>query len=271
LKKLKTWIEFEQKKKDMFVYQFSKFMASEFMIFINNEPNISARTYNNYLRFYKTLFNWIVQYNYMKDNPFEGLKKKTTRTTKNRIPIPQDLRIQLKEYLEVENPNFLAIMLIEYYCLLRPNEILYLKISDIDLERRIIRVDEENAKNDNTSYRTIPDILNPFLENLLLSGDKDNYVFSDDKHYNFAPGKHHMNPRKISKYWSKLRDKFGFAMNYKFYSLKDTGIIDLLEAGVSPEDVRDQADHYDLSVTSVYARHIKPTGSEAIRKLAKEF
>ena len=255
----------------MFVYQFSKFMASELMIFINNQPNISARTYNNYLRFYKTLFNWIVQYNYMKDNPFAGLKKKTNRTLKNSIPISQEIRIQLKEYLEVENPNFLAIMLIEYYCLLRPNEILYLKISDIDLEHRIIKVDEENAKNDNTSYRTIPDILVPFLENLLLSGDKDNYVFSDDKHYNFAPGKQHMNPRKISKYWSKLRNKFGFGMQYQFYSLKDSGIIDLLKAGVSPEDVRDQADHYNLSVTSVYARRIKPTGSEAIRKLAKEF
>ena len=162
-------------------------------------------------------------------------------------------------------------MLIEYYCLLRPKEILYLKISDIDIERKLIRVDEEQAKNDNTSFRTVPDILIPFLKKLVLSGHKDSFVFSDDEHYNFAPGKRHMDPRKISKYWAKLRLKFGFAMNYKFYSLKDTGIIDLLEAGVSPEDVREQADHYDLSVTSIYARHIKPNGSDQIRKLAKKF
>jgi integrase/recombinase XerD len=60
-------------------------------------------------------------------------------------------------------------------------------------------------------------------------------------------------------------------MEYKFYSLKDTGIIDLLTAGVSIEDVRDQADHHDISVTAIYARHAKPQGSDQIRKLSRKF
>ena len=37
------------------------------------------------------------------------------------------------------------------------------------------------------------------------------------------------------------------------YSLKDSGITDMLAAGVSPAFVQGQADHSDLSITSVYA------------------
>jgi DNA-binding XRE family transcriptional regulator len=99
----------------------------------------------------------------------------------------------------------------------------------------------------------------------------EDFVFSNDLKFKFKPGKKHLDPRQISKFWVKLREIIGFGQNIKFYSLNDTGIIDLLAAGVSIEDVRDQADHHNISVTAIYAKHAKPHGSNQIRKLAKEF
>jgi site-specific recombinase XerD len=139
------------------------------------------------------------------------------------------------------------------------------------MKRGIIIVEGEEAKNDNTSSRTIPPVLEKYLKALDLSGDKENYVFADSKLYKFAPGRKHMDSRKFAKYWEKIRLKFKFGLEYKFYSLKDTGIIDLLESGVSIEDVRGQADHHDISVTGIYARQVKSKGSDQIREKAKQF
>jgi integrase len=259
------------KKQDMFVYEFSERIASGLMLQLNSSLKISALTYNNYLAYYNILFNWMVQFHYIKMNPFKLIEKKALKKTKNRIPVPEDIKQKLKSYLQKENMNFLIIMLIEYYCLLRPKEISYLRIKDIDLQKQFIRVDSAEAKNDEESFRTIPEYLMPYLEKLDLTGDHELFVFSHDKPYKFIPGKNHMDPRKISKYWARLRKKFGFGLNIKFYSLKDSGIIDLLDAGVSIEDVRDQADHHNISVTSVYARHLKPNGSAKIKELARDF
>lgn len=267
---LKKYVKDELKQPDISVFKFTDQEASDLMLFLSANPKISKRTYNNYLIFYRTLFNWMVVHKYKKTNPFKTIQKKKTPKGKNRIPIDIEIREKLKMYLVEHNFNYLTMMMIEYYCLLRPNEITYLKCSDIDLKKGFIRVNPLNAKNDNESFRTIPPILTPFLSKLNLI-NPNNYVFSDDENYKFVPGIKHMDSRKISKYWSRLRPIFGLGLEHKFYGFKDSGIIDLLEAGVSIEDVRDQADHSNISVTAIYARHAKPQGSHQIREKAREF
>jgi site-specific recombinase XerD len=50
------------------------------------------------------------------------------------------------------------------------------------------------------------------------------------------------------------------------YSLKDSGITDMLAAGVSPAFVQGQADHSDLSITAVYA-HTRTKAYNELRNL----
>ena len=52
--------------------------------------------------------------------------------------------------------------------------------------------------------------------------------------------------------WDKVRKKYGFRKEVQFYSLKDTGITDMLNAGVPAIKVRDQARHSDLRITEIY-------------------
>lgn len=89
------------------------------------------------------------------------------------------------------------------------------------------------------------------------------------KNYNFASSKINTNPQKLNNYWNKCRKALKLPDTYKLYSLKDTGIIDLLDNGVSVEHIRQQADHHSLSMTSIYARHIRPNGSDQIRNKAR--
>jgi integrase len=57
----------------------------------------------------------------------------------------------------------------------------------------------------------------------------------------------------------------------KLYSLRDSGIIQMLQDGISPEEVMKQADHSSLEITTIYVKHANPSGSEQIKKKGSKF
>ena len=50
----------------------------------------------------------------------------------------------------------------------------------------------------------------------------------------------------------QMREQLRLPMKYQFYSLKDTGITELLERGVPAKYVKELADHSSLVVTERY-------------------
>ncbi|MDR3351300.1 MAG: site-specific integrase [Prevotellaceae bacterium] len=266
------YITHKLKTPEMYVCQFDRRAAADFMLSIKQNPKLSNRTYNNYLLFYKTLFNWIKQYNYIASNPFDGIMKIAKRKTqKIRQLISPALRKALCDYLSKHNKNYLAMCMMCYYCFLRPNEISYLKVSDVDLANQIILIRKEIAKNDKDSTRTIPDVMLPYIQPLQLNGNKEQYLFSFDRQHQFVPGTKHANSREIARYWSHLRKIIGIPKEVQFYSLKDTGITNMLADGVAANFVQGQADHSSLAITSIYAGTATPASQEQIRKKAGAF
>ena len=54
-------------------------------------------------------------------------------------------------------------------------------------------------------------------------------------------------------YWLYyVRKELGFSDRYKFYSLKDTGITNMLHCGTDILSVRDQARHSSVLITDIY-------------------
>jgi integrase len=266
------YIENKLNMKDMYVCQFDKYAAADFMLSIKQNTKLSNRTYNNYLMFYKILFNWLKQYNYITSNPFDGIKKvarnKTPKIRQLILPIQRKL---LCDYLMKHNANYLAMCMMCYYCFLRPNEISYLKVNDIDLTAQTIKIRKEIAKNDNDSIRIIPNVMLPYLQNLQLDGNANQFLFSFDRQHEFVPGTKHANSREIARYWSKLRKIIGLPKEVQFYSLKDTGITNMLADGVASNFVQGQADHSSLEITSIYAGTKTPASQEQIRKKVSAF
>ena len=62
---------------------------------------------------------------------------------------------------------------------------------------------------------------------------------------------------RLDYHWDKIKEKYNFRKEVQFYSLKDTGITDMLNAGVPAIKVRDQARHSDLKITEVYTTRNK--------------
>jgi integrase len=130
LKMITDYITGVLKDPDMFVYKFDRVKASDMMLWIYTNRAKTGKTYNNYLFFFKSLFNWMKEFNYVRVNPFENMRPKAEKE-KFRKPVDDEMRNRIREYLYGNNKNYLAICLLCYHCFMRPKEICELKVSDI--------------------------------------------------------------------------------------------------------------------------------------------
>ena len=244
--------------------------ALAFMDHLDENAGISARTWNNYLSFLQTLHAWLQEKGFIPSNPFDGIKRKPKRlTAKKRRTFTDEELACLFAWLEAHNREFLAVCLLCYACFIRPKEIALLRCSDIDLDAQTVHVRSEIAKNDNDSFRTIPDAVLPYLQRLDLSHPDwalfgKNYGDGED----FRPGPTPADQRKFAGYWSAwIRPALGFPTELQLYSLKDTGITNMATAGVAINLVQQQADHSNVAITSIYLGR-KPEADAKIKQAA---
>lgn len=252
VKILKDWLKRIGFNEETYASQFAKEHAVRFMADVDSDSRLSPRTYNNYLTFSHCLFEWMLSHGYVSANPFNGLHKKPKRLTKKNRRLIKDSELDaIFGFLKENNPEYLAICLLCYGCFIRPKEIALLKCEDIDLKRQVVHIKASIAKNDNDSFRTIPDELMPSLQRLDYSNPTW-YLFGDHSMFDFTPGPKLVCSRKFAKYWDYIRKECDLPMEVQFYSLKDTGITNMLNSGVPINQVQKQADHSSVAVTAIY-------------------
>lgn len=262
----KTWLKDKDISEDAYVCAITYEVAMELMDDVDSRKEISPRTYNNYLMFFRLLFNWMIEHDFMSDNPFDRIKRKPKKLTKKKRRILTDHELNmLFEYLGKNNHNYLCMALLCYCCFLRPKEIVSLKCNDIDLIKQVVHIRSEIAKNDNDSFRTIPDVIVPILRNLELSNG-GLYLFSgsgSDTPYEFSPGRTQVCSRKIAKYWDTyVRPACGFNQDLQFYSLKDSGVTKMLTEKIPINLVQKQADHSSVAMTAIYVGDLPEANTE---------
>ncbi|MCR4873206.1 MAG: tyrosine-type recombinase/integrase [Bacteroidales bacterium] len=232
---------------DKYCFSFDRSFASRFMRDMESGGNLSARTYNNYLRYFGTLFLWLIKRGYASANPFQDIAHKRV-DTKMRTVIPHDDRKRIRDYyINIGMREFVLVMNLCFRCLIRPKEILQLRVRDFDFSDNVITIPSSVAKNHHYRVIAIPeDLVGEFK---YLSGyAPDLFVFSTD----YKPGNILLTTRSIGRVWSVMRRSLGLPMEFQFYSLKDSGITEMLEAGVPPKLVKELADHSSLEMTEKY-------------------
>lgn len=242
--------------------------AKRYMDFLETERGVSPRSYNNYLSFQVTFFDWMKDKGYIAENPFLSIKRKPKRLmTKKRRMLTDDELLTLFKWLHEHNPEYLAVCLLCYCCFMRPKEIALLRCCDLDLRRQLVHVRAEIAKNDRESFRTIPDAVMPVFRSLDLR-HPDWYLFGNHPgvRSDFRPAKEPGAKKRFSDYWATtVREACGFSMEVQFYSQKDTGITNMLGEGVAINLVQQQADHASVAMTALYVGH-KATAQEELKK-----
>lgn len=246
-------------KEDCFVNSFDENLCRGFLDVIFYDRKNSARTHNNYLTFIGVFSRWMIKRKYINID-FAVNISKIKESDKIRIIIPKIDREKIFNHLKIENKNYHALCLTTFYCFIRRTELTKLRVSDVILSNGIISIPAEVSKNNKSQIVTIPHEFIPVLTNHLRKAKNTDFLFSAD---NFKPGSKKLDPKKISDYWLKIRKDLTFNKRYQWYSLKDTGITNLLQLGIPPVDVRNQARHYSIKQTEQYIPKtiLKPIGS----------
>lgn len=241
------WLK-DNRMSDKFCVLLDKACVIRYLDYLEVEKSLSNRSYNNYASFMFTLFEFFVSKDWIKENPAADIPKKRI-DNKTRIIIPKDVRKRIKDYFLDTTPSYYYVMLLCYRMLIRPKEIAMLKIENVDFKNGILTIPSFVAKNHNERSLGIPDEIMDYFKSIAMM-PSDWYIFSDRNTY--RPGKKPMAPTRISERWSEMRDALHLPKEYQFYSLKDTGITEMLEAGVAPKYVKELADHHSLEMTEKY-------------------
>lgn len=227
--------------------EFGRPEAQRYMLTVEDR-GVSPKTYNNYIRFMGQLFNFCIDKGLTKENPFSSVKLKRV-DEKKRTCIPPEVRKKIMTYMEQQKmEGFRLICLLTYHCLIRPKELLMLKVGHVSMRDNLIIIPSNIAKNHCERQISMPMEVAMAMADHIKSANNDQLLFSSG----YRPGKKQLCTRDTGRTWSQMRDALGLPECYQFYSLKDTGITELLEAGVPPKMVQELADHHSLEMTQKY-------------------
>ncbi|WP_293527832.1 tyrosine-type recombinase/integrase, partial [Prevotella sp.] len=224
--------------------------VSKFLDYIFIDRNNTVLTRNNYLAWTKSFSAYLLARGYIPKNPTEGLERIKSRQKKSRDVIPDCTMQLIRDYLMEHNRHYLLACEIIHYLFIRPREMSYLRICDIHIKTQTLTLHGENTKNGNDAVITLPThVIKLMLELNIFSHPGQDYLFSDG----FMPGSERKNEKMFRDYWTRgLRKELKLSPRFKFYSLKDTGITNMLRANADVLSVRDQARHSSILITDIY-------------------
>lgn len=260
---LMRWVAAERKNV-RYAYQFDRRLVDAFLDYIYLDKDNSIQTRNNYLSWIKSFATWMLGKSFIDQNPTQGIPRMKIKKGKNRDVIPDAVLQKIHDYLEKNNRHYLLACYLLHYLFVRPHEIAQLKIEDFSLERKTLLIHGDVAKNWQDAVVTLPmHVINLMLELDVFHSPGNYYLFSKE----FKPGKEFRSEKYFRDYWTrKLRNELKFSDRYKFYSLKDTGITNMLRANTDVLSVRDQARHSSILITDIYTpKDIKQANELLVR------
>lgn len=234
-----------------YVYQFDRALCVRFLDYVYVDRENSPRTRNNYLAFLRSFSTFLVQHLYLKERPTDGLVSvgKALLKKERKVIAPVDMQ-RLHDWLQENNRRYLLVCYFLHYMLIRPREIAKLRLCDICIAKQTLYIDDSISKNKKSAFVTMPQKIIELMADLgYFNAPSSYYIFSKD----LCPGPEWVNEKTYRDYWSrKIRPALKFPKEYKFYSLKDTGITAMLRAGYDALSVKEQARHSSLLMTDIY-------------------
>ena len=239
--------------------QFCREWAIDYLDYLLYDKDVTPRTRNNHRTYLSTLGAWLVDRRYLTQNPIEDIRM-LREDEKYREALSAGQLQQLKEYLTDRNPHFLLACLMVYYANIRPEELRNLQLRDISISQQKITVRAEISKNRKTQSVGLHDELVRLMIRLhTFDGNADqDYLFGNDLRP--SPQQTYINHFRLE--WKKVREALHWDDRFQFYSLKDSGIRDGINA-MGLIYARDQARHSDVAVTNLYAKRSGEPHEEA--------
>ncbi len=250
------WLE-KKNMKNFPVDDFSYYHAQEFMDYTLEVLKNSNRTYNNRLTAMKTIFKVLVKREWIFQNPFDRIEFLEEEEPEIKAFTTEEL-MKMQQHLPRWNFDLYVCACLIFYCFIRPQELVRLRVSNFNLAKRQIIIPGKVSKNKKQEVVQIPDSLMPVLMKLKLDCPGDYFVFGKDQ----KRGEKEYAPTRIAEAWREFADYYGIEKT--IYSLKHTGVGMAIESGINIRDLQLHLRHSSLEMTQIYLDKFNKRPSEKL-------
>ncbi|MDH5705421.1 MAG: tyrosine-type recombinase/integrase, partial [Candidatus Aminicenantes bacterium] len=208
---------------------------------------VSNGTVNHYLKILSIIFNWAVQHNVVKGNPVKDVRRFKVNTKEPRFFSREEIKLILSSCPARWYPDYMVLL----HTGMRRGELANLEWSDVDFERRIIRVAAKDGWSPKgKKEREIP--INEELLKLMVALKKK----SRGKHVIEKGGIKRYDRALWENFW-RLTKRLGIR-NASIHTFRHTFASYLIMSGVDLVTVKELLGHRDITTTMRYA-HLVPS------------
>jgi integrase len=226
--------------------------AKEYLFFNRAD---AGNTYKNKINHLKSIFNELILLNQVAFNPFSLLKCAIVNDSDFNHPFSDYEKVLIEDYLKVNNLPLFYFTRFLFFGFIRPQELINIRIKDIDVRNRTIRVSGSISK---TKKNGVIPIINPLMtiiqESKYLNYPPDFYLFGKD----LAPSclkcpinkpnfQHRQALETLGIYQPKIK---------VLYSWKHTGNIFAYLSGVDVKVIQKINRHSNFETTEIYLRKL---------------
>jgi len=242
----RNWLD---KRPELISKEIIKEFKNQLMVQLKN------RTINNHMEFLSAFFNYIIN-NYedvLYKNPCRGLDKLPSRSEKH-VRYTTEMTQRISEYLFENNKNLLNFIHFVGHGFLRPNEIINLKIGDIDWHNKTITLPAMHAKTGKRKTKKLMDIFFDHLVKMKLqSYNSSFYIFT----IKGVPGRKKVYDNYFGRLFRKqIKQKFNLSKLHTIYGFRHTFVSELIQNGAPIQEIMKYTGHETLEAFQSYAQGI---------------
>jgi integrase len=261
---LNCWLK-DRNSQEIQVQEFTKELAIDYLDWVYLKKKVSARTWNNYVGFLRTIWNWLIEKNYCAENVFQKIKVKP-ESEKERNIISKDWDVKIIEDCRANNPNLEIVCALIYNSFMRPKEICRTQLKDIHLDKNGIYLTGKKTKNHHARWCLLPPFLVEKLKKMELDRFPSTHYLISEK---LEPGPRQIGTRRLDKHWTKMRKRIGLPLEIKLYSYRDTGITDMKSDGNTNLFISSITGHLNSEEIETYTHEPDPVALQYVIRKAK--
>lgn len=185
------------------------------------------------------------------DTP-DVVSKLSTVPVSRKLPVVLSLEEVKRFMTAITDPKYKAALAVAYGAGLRVSEVVSLKVSDIDRERKTLRVEEGKGGRDR--YAMLSPVLYQFLRDWWRFANKYGQMFKGGWLFPGLNPINHLTARQLSRACKAAAYDAGITKNVSMHTLRHSFATHLLEAKVDIRVIQVLLGHKKLETTALYAQ-----------------
>lgn len=262
IRKFISWLE-KNKMIDNDIGTFNNDVVVRFFDYLISEKQLARRTVEKYRIVLCKFFRYLINRKVLAEHPVHNIEIPETDEDFSAMPFLDEDMGKILPVMRSEDPQLFLAAMLQYFCFVRPgNELLQLKIKNINFSAQTITIPRNIAKRRKERVIDIPIQLFEILkEHGIHNFGKELFIIGP---YG-RPGTRQIGYNTLRNRFNSFRDRLNLSHSYKWYSFKHTGAGKLLESGATISELMNQLGHVDIASTYRYIKQHFGERSEHVR------